>query len=82
MKTAAKILKILGFTWLILAAILILIGIIGVWRAGGFGAVLDLLSPFNVANYIATALTLAPGMALLAVSDKLERKALTRKASS
>lgn len=82
MKTAAKILKVLGFTWLILAAILILIGIIGVWRAGGFGAVQDLLSPFNVANYIATAITLAPGMALLAVSDKLERKALTRKASS
>lgn len=75
MKILAKILKVLGFTWLILAAILILLGIIGTWRTGGFAAVQELLSPFNIVNWLVTALTLAPGLIILMLSEKAEQRA-------
>ncbi|WP_157046194.1 hypothetical protein [Geotalea uraniireducens] len=41
----------------------------------GFSGVQNLLSPFNVANYIVTIITLAPGIGLLMLSEKLQNKA-------
>lgn len=67
--------KVLGYIWLVLAGLLILAGIMGVWMKDGFSGVQYLLSPFNVANYIVTAITLAPGIGLLTLSDKLRSKA-------
>lgn len=66
--------KILGYIWLVLAGLLILAGIIGIWMKEGFGGVQELLSPFNVINWIVTFLTLAPGIGLLMLSDKLKSK--------
>jgi len=40
----------------------------------GFSGVQDLLSPFNVANWIVTVVTLAPGIGLLMLSEKLQNK--------
>jgi hypothetical protein len=37
----------------------------------GFGGVQELLSPFNLANWFVTALTLARGIAALVWADKL-----------
>ena len=66
--------KALGYIWLGLAGLLILAGTIGIWMKEGFSGVQDLLSPFNVANYIVMATTLAPGFGLLMLADKLQNK--------
>lgn len=75
MKVWATICKVFGYIWLVLAGLLILVGIIGVWMKEGFSGVQNLLSPFNVVNYIVTLITLAPGIGLLMLSDKLQSKA-------
>jgi hypothetical protein len=74
MKFWATTCKVLGYIWLVLAGLLILVGIVGVWMKEGFSGVQNLLSPFNVANFIVTAITLAPGIGLLMLSDKLQNK--------
>jgi hypothetical protein len=68
------ILKVLGYIWVTLGMILILIGIVGIWIKGGFSAVQELMSPFNVTNYVAIIITLAPGLGALAWAKKLENK--------
>lgn len=66
--------KALGYVWLFLAGALILVGIAGVWMKEGFSAVQDLLSPFNIVNWIVTLITLAPGIGLLMLAGKLQVK--------
>ena len=53
---------------------LIFVGVVGVWMKEGFSGVQTLLSPFNVANWIVTVLTLAPGIGALALVSKLQDK--------
>lgn len=74
MKFWASTCKVLGYIWLILAGLFILVGIVGVWMKDGFSGVQTLLSPLNILNYIVMLLTLAPGIGLLMVSDKLQCK--------
>ena len=66
--------KILGYIWLVIAALIILTGIAGVWMTDGFSGVQRVLSPFNVANWIVTIITLAPGLGLLWLANKLRQK--------
>jgi hypothetical protein len=73
MKYWAITCKVLGYVWLVLAGLLISVGIVGVWMKEGFPGVQDLLSPFNVTNYVLTIITLAPGIGLLILSDKLQK---------
>jgi hypothetical protein len=70
-----KILRVFGYVWIVLASIFILIGISGVWMKSGFSGVQELLSPFNIANWLVTAATLAPGIGALMWADKLKAKA-------
>ncbi len=79
MKFWATYCKVLGYIWLVVTSLLILVGIAGVWMKEGFSGVQDLLSPFNVVNYIAMVITLVPGIGLLKLSEKLQRKVQTRK---
>jgi len=74
MKFSIKVLKIFGYIWVTLAAVLILVGIVGVWMKGGFSAVQELLSPFNIVNWIVMVITLAPGIAALMWAEKLSQK--------
>lgn len=74
MKIWITILKVFGYIWLTLAALLILAGIAGTWMKGGFSAVQALLSPFNVLNYIVTVITFAPGIGALMWADKLKER--------
>jgi hypothetical protein len=74
MKFLATFCKVLGYVWLIAAGILIFIGIVGVWMKEGFSGVQQLLSPFNIANWLMTLITLAPGVGLLFLSDKLRQR--------
>ena len=68
------VLRIFGYLWVTLAVIAILIGIAGVWMKDGFSGVQDLLSPFNIVNYLVMAITLAPGMGALAWANHLKEK--------
>jgi len=74
MKVLITALKAFGYVWLFLAGLVILVGIVGVWMNKGFSAVQDLFSPFNIANWLVTALTLAPGIGAVALADKLSGK--------
>ena len=70
--------KVIGYIWLILAGILILMRIAGVWMKEGFSGVQDLLSPFNIINWLVTIATLAPGIGLLMLSEKLQSKQINQ----
>jgi len=56
-----KVLRAFGYVWLVLAALLILVGVVGVWMKEGFGGVQTLLSPFNIANWFVTVVWNRPG---------------------
>ena len=74
MKVWIVLLKVFGYVWLTAAVLLILAGIAGTWMKGGFSAVQELLSPFNVVNWIVTVITLAPGLGALAWAENLKSK--------
>lgn len=74
MKVWIALLKVFGYIWLTAAVLLILAGIAGTWMKGGFSAVQELLSPFNVVNWIVTVITLVPGLGALAWAEKLKAK--------
>lgn len=74
MKFWIVVLKGFGHVWITLGAIAIVIGMAGVWIYDGFFAMLHLMSPFNVLNWLAMLITLAPGAAALVWADKLKEK--------
>lgn len=74
MKVWIVVLNVFGYIWLSCAVLLILAGIAGTWMKGGFSAVQDLLSPFNVVNWVLTVVTIAPGLGALAWAEKLKTK--------
>jgi len=74
MKVSIIFLRGFGYLWLTGAMLLIFAGIVGTWMKGGFSAVQELLSPFNVSNWIVTVITLAPGFGALAWAEKLKAK--------
>jgi hypothetical protein len=68
------VIKLLGYVLLISGIGAIAIGYIGIVMKDGFGALMDILSPFNVWNYISVIVTLAPGILLLMWSNRIDRK--------
>jgi hypothetical protein len=66
------ILKAIAYIWLSVATLVNLVGYYGVWMKDGFSAVQELLSPFNVVNWLLTILILAPGLVALAWANKLK----------
>jgi len=74
MKTWAKVLKVLGYIWCILAIAIILVGTIGVLMSEGFSGIQRLLSPFNVINYIVMFIIILPGIGAIIWADKIKEK--------
>jgi hypothetical protein len=74
MRIWVKVLRGFGYVWLAVAGIVISIGIIGVWMKSGFSAVQELLSPFNITNFLLTFLPLAPGIGALIWAETLQAK--------
>jgi len=68
------LLKGFAYIWFTVATLLVLAGIVGTWINGGFSAVQDLLSPFNIANFVVTAITFAPGYGAFVWAEKLKEK--------
>lgn len=68
------LLKAFAYVWITTAVLLIVAGTIGVWMGGGWSAVMNLLSPFNLLNWFVSILILVPGMAAMAWADKLKKR--------
>ncbi len=71
--------KVLGYVWLVVTGLLILVGIGVVGEKEGFSGVQDLLSLSNAVNYIAMAIAIIPGIVLLKLSKSLQNKVKTGK---
>ena len=71
---AIKPLRIFGHAWLTLATLLISVGMFGIWLKDRFSGVQEVLSPFNLANWFLTVITVAPGVGALAWAEKTEMK--------
>ena len=65
-----KILRGLGLTLVILGERCIIIGLGGIWYAEGFSAMLSVLNPFNIVNYLTMIIMIAPGAFLYQYSNK------------
>ena len=74
MKVWIVLLKVFGYIWLTAVGLLILAGAAGTWREGGFSAVQELLSLFNIVNWLVTVITLAPGFGALTWAKKLKTR--------
>jgi hypothetical protein len=81
MKVWIVLLKGFGYSWLTLGAILIAAGIAGTWMKDGFSAAQELLNPFNLKNYLAMFIMLAPGGGALVWAEKLAAKNKQRQSS-
>ena len=69
-----KALRIFATVWFVLAGALIVIGILMIWARDGFGAVQQVLNPFNVLNFIVMVVTLLPGIAARMLADRLAQR--------
>ena len=65
-----KTIRVLGGTYLVLALAFIVFNYGAIWYFQGFWALTEILSPFNIINWIVTVATLLPGILLLVWADK------------
>ena len=69
-----KLLRGFAVVWFVLAGLLIFASTLMIWYKEGFGRVQEIFSPFNVVNFIAVLLALAPGIAARLLADRLEQR--------
>lgn len=69
----ASICRVLGKIWLGLGGTVVAVGTIATWYFHGWRAYQDLVSPFNVFNFIAVVITLGPGVLLIVAADELKQ---------
>lgn len=74
MKTLIRLLRGFANIWFVLAGIFIVGNLILVWYYEGFSRVQEIMSPFNVWNFIMMIITLSPGLGALFLADHLEKK--------
>ena len=75
----ATALRAFAYVWLALGFLLVVVAIIATWISGGFPAVLEVMSPFNVMNYITMFVMLAPAIFALSWSDRLRARRLRKR---
>jgi len=69
-----RALRVGGQVWIVLVVLLIAASYIAIVYFDGWGRFLEIADPFNLINDIAIIVALAPGVALLLLAEKLERK--------
>lgn len=74
MKALAIVCKVVGTAWLAIAGLLILAGTIAFGLKNGVTAALSLFSPFNIVNWLAMFLIVAPGIALERLGVRLSKR--------
>jgi len=70
-QTTSRVLDWIGNIWLILACLLIIIGYIAIVIIQGWSKLQDILSPFNIWNFLAVVITLAPGIGLKLLAKRI-----------
>ena len=68
-----KLLRGFAVVWFALAGLLIFASTLMIWYKEGFGRIQELFSPFNVVNFIAVLITLAPGIGARMLADRLDQ---------
>lgn len=69
-----RAIRFLGILWIAAGSIIILASYVMIWLQDGIWKLLDILSPWNVVNWVAVVLTLAPGLLLLHWAERRDRK--------
>jgi len=69
-----KIIGVIGKVYLFLASLFIIVNLVFIFLNEGFGKIQEILSPFNLPNFILTMITLSPGLGLMMWSDKIKKK--------
>ncbi len=69
-----KLLRGFAILWFTLAAGSILASTIAIWDREGFGRVQEVFSPFNVINFVAVLIILAPGLGARMLAGRLEER--------
>lgn len=80
-KAAGHTLKIVGWIWLCVAVVAIIVGHAMIGWKDGLGAMFDILSPHNFINWIAILLTLAPGFVMHVQGEKILARVSAKSAS-
>lgn len=70
----ANAITYLGYLLLAVGIAFILVGLAGIAMNDGIWAALETLSPFNIANFVVTAITLTPGIALITWGQKMRER--------
>lgn len=79
MKILIRLLRGFAKVWFVLAGLFIAANLILVWYHEGFSRVQEIMSPFNIWNFIMVMITLAPGIGAELLADHLEKKKLLEK---
>jgi hypothetical protein len=79
MRYLATFFRVLGYLWLAFAGIVIIMGITGVGSKEGFPVIQKLLGPLNLPYLFVALFTLAPGIGLLILADKLKQKSKSKR---
>ena len=72
-----KSLKIFSTVWLVLATLFILFGLVSVWYYEGFSKLQEIMSPFNIINFVMILITLSPGLGAKFLAENLEKNRLS-----
>ncbi len=67
-----KSLKIFSTIWITIATIFILFGFISTWYFEGFEKLQEVMSPFNITNFIMIFIVLSPGLGAKLWAEKME----------
>ena len=82
MKILIRLLRGFANVWFVLAGLFIVVNLILVWYYEGFSRVQEIMSPFNIWNFIVVMITVAPGFGAVLLADHLERGELLEKPKS
>lgn len=73
-----RIIRTIGYVLFYAALGFILLGFIGVWMKEGFSAAIELMSPYNLINFLSMLITVAPGIGLIVWAEKMEDRKLNK----
>lgn len=77
-----KIVRGFAWIWIGVAVAVILLGYVRTLFKQGFPGLQQLVSPLNIANFIAIVITLAPGIVLLMLAEAVEQRRRTHRGGS
>jgi hypothetical protein len=69
-----RFLKRFATVWFVVAGLFIFASMLMIWHSEGFGRVQEIFSPFNVLNFVAVVITLAPGIGAHMLAERLESR--------